>query len=238
MYKNKRIIVLVPARGGSKGIPYKNIKLLMNKPLIGWTLELAGEIPEVDKIVVSTDDLNISIISQYYGAEVIKRPAELSADHSLSIDAVKHTLQVLNDKEETYDIMLYLEPTSPLRTKEDIYDCLDLLIDNDQGYTSTATFSEAELNPIRAWTLEGTKPKTFIENVNPFMPRQKLPKAYKLNGSVYAFFTDTIADKVESFLDDRTGGVITSKDRAIDIDEEIDFILAEKLIERSKKHGE
>lgn len=232
MYKNKKIIALVPARGGSKSIPYKNIKLLCNKPLIGWTLDLVKEIPEIDKVVVSTDDLNISIVSQYFGAEVINRPDELSADHSMSIDVVKHTLNVIDQQEENYDIMLYLQPTSPLRSKEDIYDCLDLLIENDQKYKSVATFSHAQLNPMRAWSLEGSIPKTFIEHANPFLPRQKLPKAYQLNGSVYAFYTKVINKETEKFFGDDTGAVIIPNERAIDIDDEIDLLLAEIIIKR------
>ncbi|MGY6210911.1 acylneuraminate cytidylyltransferase family protein [Cytobacillus firmus] len=237
MYKNKKIIALVPARGGSKSIPYKNIKLLCNKPLIGWTLDLVKEIPEIDKVVVSTDDLNISIVAQYFGAEVINRPEELSGDYSLPIDAVKHSIKTLKEKDEAYDVMIYLEPTSPLRSKEDIYKCLDLLITNKQGYKSVATFSRAELNPMRAWTLDGETPKTFIEEANPFLPRQKLPTAYQLNGAVYAFFTNTIREESEIFLDENTGGVIIPKERAVDIDEEIDFWLAEILIERRMNNG-
>ncbi|MEK4539200.1 MULTISPECIES: acylneuraminate cytidylyltransferase family protein [Peribacillus] len=236
MYKNKKIIVLVPARGGSKTIPYKNIKLLCQKPLIAWTLDLVKEMPEIDKVVVSTDDVNISIVSQYFGAEVIKRPDQLSTDDSMSIDVVKHTMNVIKEQEETYDIMLYLEPTSPLRSKEDIYDCLDLLIENNQGYTSIATFSKAELNPIRAWALDGTSPKTFIEHANPFLPRQKLPKAYQLNGAVYAFYLSTINEESKIFLDQNTGGIIIPKERAVDIDEEIDFLLADMLMERRRKN--
>ncbi|MCM3677165.1 acylneuraminate cytidylyltransferase family protein [Peribacillus simplex] len=236
MYKNKKIIVLVPARGGSKTIPYKNIKLLCQKPLIAWTLDLVKEMPDIDKVVVSTDDVNISIVSQYYGAEVIERPDQLSTDDSMSIDVVKHTMDVMKEQEETYDIMLYLEPTSPLRSKEDIYDCLDLLIENNQGYTSVATFSKAELNPIRAWALDGTSTKTFIEHANPFLPRQKLPKAYQLNGAVYAFYLSTINEESKIFLDQNTGGIIIPKERAVDIDEEIDFLLAEMLMERRRKN--
>ncbi|WP_330501115.1 acylneuraminate cytidylyltransferase family protein [Peribacillus frigoritolerans] len=231
MYKGKKIIALVPARGGSKAVPYKNIKILCKKPLIAWTIDLVKEMPEIDKVVVSTDDANISIISQYFGAEVIMRPNQLSGDDSLAIDTVKHAIKVLKEQKDTYDIMLYLQPTSPLRSKQDIYDCLDLLIENDQMYTSVSTFSEAELNPIRAWIIEGASPKTFIEEGNPFLPRQMLPKAYQLNGVVYAFYLKTINEESERFLGDNPGGIIISKERAIDIDEEMDFIVAEKLIE-------
>jgi CMP-N-acetylneuraminic acid synthetase len=232
MYKNKRIIALIPARGGSKGIPYKNIKILCNKPLIAWTIDLLKEMPEIDKVAVSTEDMNIAIVSQYFGANVINRPEQISADYSQHIDAVKHALGVLKKQNEIYDILLYLQPTSPLRKKEDIYACLDLLIENTAGYTSTATFSEAALNPIQAWKMEDSGPKTFIENVNPFLPRQKLPKAYQLNGSVYAFYTETLHGKKENFLGEFPGGIIIPKERAVDIDDEIDFLAAEHLMER------
>ncbi|MFE4242163.1 acylneuraminate cytidylyltransferase family protein [Peribacillus butanolivorans] len=232
MYKGKKIIALVPARGGSKAVPYKNIKLLCQKPLIAWTLDLVKEIPEIDKVVVSTDDINISIISQHFGADVIKRPEHISGDDALAIDVVKHTIDVINEQKEIYDIMLYLQPTSPLRSKEDIYDCLDLLIENNQGYRAVATFSEAELNPIRAWVFEDTSPITFIEKANPFLPRQKLPKAYQLNGAVYAFYLNEINEENEQFLGNHPGGIIIPKERAVDIDEEMDFLIAEMLIEK------
>ncbi|MFE4073604.1 cytidylyltransferase domain-containing protein [Peribacillus sp. YIM B13477] len=232
MYKGKKIIALVPARGGSKAVPYKNIKILCKKPLIAWTLDLVKEIPEIDKVVVSTDDVNISIISQHFGAVVIKRPEPISGDHALAIDVVKHTIDALKEQKETYDIMLYLQPTSPLRSKKDIYDCLDLLIGNNQGHTAVATFSEAELNPIRAWVLEETSAKTFIEKANPFLPRQKLPKTYQLNGAVYALFLNEINENTEQFFGNQLGGINIPKERAVDIDEEMDFLIAELLMEK------
>ncbi|MBM7703018.1 cytidylyltransferase domain-containing protein [Metabacillus iocasae] len=236
MYKGKKIIALIPARGGSKGIPYKNIKLLGGKPLIAWTIEVAKSIPEIDQVVVSTDDLNIAIVSQYYGAEVVTRPEAISGDYAMSIDVVRHVLGACKEQDEHYDVMLYLEPTSPLRTTDDIYNCLDLLLDQDNSHTSVATFSEAELNPVRAWRVEGTKPYTFIENANPFLPRQQLPKAYQLNGAVYAFYVDVVTPTSKVFLNQHTGAVIIPKDRTIDIDDEKDFLLAELLIERRQHH--
>ncbi|WP_110112108.1 acylneuraminate cytidylyltransferase family protein [Bacillus sp. CGMCC 1.16541] len=233
MYKGKKVIALIPARGGSKGIPYKNIQLLGAKPLIAWTIELAKSMPEIDKVVVSTDDLNISIVSQYYGADVVERPQDIAGDHAMAIDAVKHTIDTLASEGDVYDILVYLQPTSPFRSKEDIVQCLELLVSSGE-YTSVATFSEADLNPMRAWKRKGGKMVQFVDDANPFLPRQQLPEAYQLNGAVYVFYTNTIHEKQETFVGSNPGGIMMPSDRSLDIDEEIDLLLAELMMSQMK----
>ncbi|PEY36301.1 acylneuraminate cytidylyltransferase [Bacillus cereus] len=234
MIMNKKVIALIPARGGSKSIPYKNIKFLNGKPLIKWTIEIALKMKEIDKVIVSTDDDAIASVAQKSGAEVLKRPPELAQDNSLSIDTVKHALNTFKKAGEHYDIMFYLEPTSPLRSIDDLLTCLQLLINNEQGFTSVATFSKAELNPHRAWKINyQNKPELFIDGANPFLPRQKLPQAYQLNGAVYVFYTNTINENSTIFLNEDTGAVIIPHERAVDIDREIDFLVAEQIMKRS-----
>jgi CMP-N,N'-diacetyllegionaminic acid synthase len=109
---------------------------------------------------------------------------------------------------------------------------LNLLIENDFDYTSVATYSQAELNPIRAWIFENNKPKKFIEDGNPFLPRQLLPKVYQLNGVVYTLLINSINEESNLFLGENPGGIIIPKERAIDIDDEIDFIVAEKMLKK------
>jgi CMP-N-acetylneuraminic acid synthetase len=126
--KNK-IIAIIPARGGSKGLPRKNIKLLLGKPLVAWTIEQAKNSKYVNKVVVSTEDKEIAEISRGYGAEVpFLRPKELARDDSPTIDAILHALNWFEESGEYFDIVVLLEPTSPLRDVEDKDKCVEILV--------------------------------------------------------------------------------------------------------------
>lgn len=232
MINGNNVIAIIPARGGSKGIPYKNIKNLLGKPLIAWTIEVAKEVEEIDHIIVSTDDEKIAKVAKQYGVEVIRRPDELAQDYSLAVDVVKHIISHLQLHDEPKTIIVYLEPTSPLREKEDIVQCLQLLADENNDYTTVATFKEADLNPYRAWKIENNNPQTFLRDANPWLPRQSLPKAYQLNGSVYTFFSRSITEQSQHFFTGKTGAVIAPKERSVDIDDEMDFLFAEMILSR------
>jgi len=127
MYKDKKILALIPARGGSKGLPRKNIKPLLGKPLIAWTIEQSLASKYLDKVVVSTEDKEIAEISKKYGAEVpFIRPKELAKDDTPSIDVVLHAIDFL-EKKELFNIIVLLQPTSPLRTISDIDNSIEFL---------------------------------------------------------------------------------------------------------------
>lgn len=230
MINNKRVIAVIPARGGSKSVPYKNIKLLAGKPLISWAIEAARKTPEIDRIIVSTDDDKIAEVAIHYGAEVILRPEELARDDSLVIDTIRDLIMKLRASGEEAEYMVLLEPTCPLRNSSDISECLKIL--EDKKYDSVATFKEAELNPHRAWKINGNNPETFFTGVVPWLPRQKLPKAYQLNGAVYSFRINGLKEDDISLLFGKEGAVLMPKERSIDIDDELDFLLVETLIER------
>lgn len=232
MINGMRVIALIPARGGSKSIPNKNIKPLGGKPLIAWPIELALETTEIDRVIVSTDDPKIKSVSQQYGAEVMDRPNSLAEDDSLVIDTIRHAIKELREQGETAELMVLLEPTSPFRTRSDIYECLSLLIDKAKQYDSIATFTRADLNPHRAWRIEDDEPKVFVEGAIPWLPRQKLPDAYQLNGAVYAFKIDNLQENEISLLFGKIGAFIMPKVRSIDIDNEIQIELAEIMIKR------
>lgn len=232
MINGKTVIAIIPARGGSKGLPYKNIKNLLGKPLIAWTIEVAKQVEEIDRIFVSTDDEKIAAVSEKYGVKVIKRPDELAQDHSLAVDVVKHVISYLHLNRDEKTIIVYLEPTSPLRNKEDIVKCLQLLADDKNDFATVATFKEADLNPYRAWKMKNDIPETFLRDANPWLPRQKLPKVYQLNGSVYTFYTSVITEDAQHFFSGKIGAVLAPKERSIDIDDEIDFLFAEMILRR------
>lgn len=230
--QKQKIIAIIPARGGSKGIPRKNILPLAGKPLIAWTIEKAKQSKYIDKIVVSTEDNKIAEISKEYGAEVVERPKELAKDKSLAIDAVKYTLAELKKRKYSPVIGVLLEPTCPMRTSKDIDKCIEILLEKEH-LDSVATFSEATLNPMRAWTIEDGKPATFIRNAVPWLPRQKLKKAYQLNGAVYAFRVDKLKENDIAILFGNAHAVIIPKERQMfDIDDILDFEFIDFLIRK------
>lgn len=227
MIDGRRVIAAVPARSGSKGVPGKNTRLLLGKPLLAWSVEAGLATPQVDRVLVSTDGREIASIAARLGAEIYMRPAELSSDSSLIVDTIRHLRRQLRAEGEKARYMVLLEPTSPLRAVEDISACIERVAG---GYDSVATFVEALLNPHRAWRLDGDRPEPFVQGAIPWLSRQLQPEAWQLNGAVYAFDLDGLPDDGESLLFGRIGAVRMSKTRSLDIDEEIDFAIAERVM--------
>ncbi len=227
---NIEFLVIIPARGGSKGVPRKNLKELAGKPLIQHSIEITKGIENIDKIVVSTDDDEIAAVSKSFGAEVVKRPDELSGDRSLVKDAIIHTVKCLENEGNTIQYILLLEATSPLREAEDIQECIKKLRENDAD--CVATFSESCISPGRLWKIDGNNLETYIEGSNPWLPRQQQPKAYELNGLVYGFTRESLSKYKDeaSILVGEIIPVIT-KNHVVDIDTEVDFIIVEKMME-------
>jgi N-acylneuraminate cytidylyltransferase len=228
MLNGKRVVAVIPARGGSKSVPGKNIRLLGGKPLLAWSIDGAQQVSEIDRIIVSTDDAQIASVAREYGAEVYPRPPHLATDAALVIDALKDLVCTLQSQRETAEMLLLLEPTCPFRTAEDVRGCLLLLASGD--YDSVATFTDAELNPHRAWKIEGQTPEIFVPGANPWIPRQQLPEAYQLNGAVYAVQIPGLAASMQSILFGRIGAVKMPRARSVDIDDATDFLVAEHLV--------
>jgi CMP-N,N'-diacetyllegionaminic acid synthase len=231
MLKGKRVIAVIPARGGSKSVPGKNIRPLGGRPLLAWSIEVAQQVSEIDRIIVSTDDAEIAAVGRKYGAEIQPRPLHLATDEALVIDALKDLLQRLKAEGETPEWVILLEPTCPLRTADDVRACLTLVAQGD--HDSVATFKDADLNPHRAWRLVDGVPEVFIEGAVPWLPRQKLPKAYQLNGAVYVFRASLLAGETQSLLVGKLGAVVMPRDRSQDIDDSVDFIITEALLNKS-----
>ena len=232
MLKGKRVIAVIPARGGSKSVPGKNIRSLGGRPLLAWSIEVARQVNEIDRIIVSTDDAQIALVGRSFGAEVYTRAPHLATDEALVIDALKDLLQTLQAEGEIPEWVILLEPTCPLRTADDVRDCLELV--SQDKYDSVATFKEAELNPHRAWRLVNGVPEVFIAGAVPWLPRQKLPKAYQLNGAVYVFRANLLAQEAKSLLVGKLGAVLMPRDRSQDIDDSVDFTIVEALLKKSK----
>lgn len=134
MYKNKRVLAVVTARGGSKGLPGKNIKILNGKPLIAWTIQQAKDSQYIDKLFVSTDSSEIASVSEAYGAVIDElRPDYLAQDSSSSMDVLSYVIEYHEKRNDYYDYVILLEPTSPLRKKNDIDNIIKLAIDNEMA---------------------------------------------------------------------------------------------------------
>jgi CMP-N,N'-diacetyllegionaminic acid synthase len=232
MLNGSRVIAVVPARGGSKSVPGKNVRPVGGKPLLAWSIEVARQVNEIDRIIVSTDDDHIATVGRAYGAEVYPRPSHLATDEALVIDALKDLLNTLRSEGESAEWIILLEPTCPLRTAQDVRDCLNMIA--SERCDSVATFKDADLNPHRAWRIVDGTPEVFIPGAIPWLPRQKLPKAYQLNGAVYVFRANLLQDQARSLLNGKLGAVLMPKHRSQDIDENIDFTIVEALLKESK----
>ena len=230
MYKGKTILALIPARGGSKGLPRKNIRPLLGKPLIAWTIEQAKASKYIDRVVVSTDDEEIAEIARKYGAEVpFMRPKELATDEAKGIDVVLHAISFFEREYGNDFVLVYLQPTSPLRTTEDIDNALDELFNNPKA-EAVVSVCECEHHPLWCGVLsEDRCMKNFLQPEVLNKNRQELPKYYRLNGAIYVGKVFYIK-KNKNFFGENTYAYIMPSIRSVDIDTIVDFKLAEILL--------
>ena len=225
-----KIIGIIPARKGSKGVKNKNIKLLNNIPLIAHTIKSALESKVFDKIIVSTDSIKIANISKSFGAEVpFIRPKYLSTDRALAIPTIRHALKKSESifKEE-YEVVCMLQPTSPLRKKEHYHQIFRKFKKNFKKYDSTISVKDVgNYHPYKMKKIRNNElidyEKWPIENP----PRQSLPKIYIVNGAFYIFKRKIILEN-NSFKGKKCLPFIMSENESINIDNQNDFLLAEK----------
>jgi len=234
MYKGEKLSGLIPARGGSKGLTGKNIIPLLGKPLIAWTIEQALASKYIDRVVVSTDNKEVAEVSKKYGAEVpFARPKELAEDNTKGIEVVLHAIDwfMKNDKLKQFDLLMLLQPTSPLRTTEDIDKAIEYLFLREAK--AIVSVCEVDHHPLWSNTLpEDGCMKNFIRREVMNKNRQELPVFYRLNGAIYLAYCNYIKER-KSFFGKETFAYIMSKERSIDIDNEIDFKLAEILVKNN-----
>ncbi len=228
MINKKSIIAIIPARGGSKGVPGKNLKELAGLPLIDHTILFAIDSGVFDRIIISSDADEICSRAKEYNIDAIKRPSHLAEDNSLVVDAIKYTVNVLEQDNFKPDYIFLLEPTSPLRNKTELKAAINAL---DKGYDSVASLCETATPPSRIWVINDSIVKPLLEEVNPFLPRQKQLVGYRLSGQYYGFKTRLVMEENKILtMDDRFYPLITSPEIAVDIDREVDFIIAEQMI--------
>jgi len=228
MIKGTRVIALIPARGGSKGIPRKNLQNLGGKPLIAWPIESGLATPEIDRVIVSTEDSELSSTAIKSGAELSLRPRELAEDNTLVVDVIRNFWDRVKKEGESAQIMVLLEATSPFRSPELISRCLNRLV--EEKLDSIATFSRAAINPERTWKVIDGRPSPFIDGATPWKSRQSLSDAYQLDGAVYAFYPDRIPNDAPSLLFGKSGAEISINDKVIDIDTPLDLEIANAIL--------
>lgn len=228
MYKNQKILALITARGGSKGIPNKNIKLLGDKPLIAWTIDEAKKSSYIDRLILSSDSEDIMHVARSYGCDVpFVRPSELASDTSSSIDAILHALRMID---ENFDYLMLLQPTSPFRRVEDIDKVIEQAIDcNLELMISVAKYKK---HPSYLYKIENNKLIPYIET-NKQLRRQDMPSTYEHNGAIY-FST------VEYMLENQTYNTPKATPYEmygmanLDIDTQEDWDYAEYLLAQKK----
>ena len=236
MYKGKKILALIPARGGSKGLPRKNIKPLLGKNLIGWTIEQAKDSSCIDYVYVSTEDKEISDISKSFGAEIpFMRPKKLAEDSSSTMDVVHHVIDEFNKRGMFFDIIALLEPTSPLRKRGDLDQALRTLVDSEQFADSIVSLGEIHLeNPLVAKVVSDKYLAPFIESSVKISQRQQYPKAYFPYGVIYATKVSTLL-KDKTFYPEKTLPYFIERWQNYEIDDYCDFLCIEAIIQKHKE---
>lgn len=234
MISNKTVYALIPARGGSKGIPDKCLTPLCTKPLIAYTIEQSLKSKYLDRIVVSTDSETIANVAREYKADVpFIRPAELAADDSSTVDVIVHSLEYFNTKKAGIpEIVMLLQPTSPLRIVEDIDKSLELFVESDTK--SLVSLYKPDTSPYWfKYVDERGFVSDFISQPDSYVRRQDTNNLFLLNGAIYIFYSQSfLSGKI--LLTSETIPYIMPPERSIDIDTMLDLQFAEFLIKRTQ----
>ena len=231
MFYDQRLIAIIPARCGSKGLPDKNIRILNGKPLIAYSIIQAQESGIFDEIFLSTDSQEYADIAIQYGAKVpFLRSNELASDSASTWDCVREVLERYHKMGKEYDIFVVLQPTSPLRTARDIINAIRKMVLNNAD--SVVSVCEADHSPLWYNTLpENQSLKGFIRPEIMAKTRQELPTFFRINGAIYAVSTSYFLKNLDIY-NGNSFAYIMPKERSIDIDTLFDFSLAEYLLTR------
>jgi CMP-N,N'-diacetyllegionaminic acid synthase len=222
------IVGIIPARGGSKSVKDKNIKPLCGKPLIQHTIEFAINSKLFSDVIISSDSEVINDFCKAFDVFIIPRPSYLAGDESLVIDSIRYTvLEYEKLKNIKVDLIFLLEPTSPIRFLKDFYLAIDYL---KTGADSVASFAQTNPPPNRIWRIDGDLVVPFLKDVNPFLPRQSHEKGFVLTGQIYGFTRNLILIEQKTVLGPKLKHIIVEDGLYTDIDNEIDFFLAESII--------
>ena len=224
------VLAIIPARGGSKGLPKKNIKPLGDKPLIAWSIDAAKASKKITKTIVSSDSDEIIKIAKQFGAEIpFKRPDDLASDTASTKDVLIHALNFYKSKNIYFDYLVLLQPTSPFRDSKMIDEMIDEMIEKDVDMV--VSVKETSANPYYVLFEENNKGfLTKSKNAN-FTRRQDCPTVYEYNGSVYVIKIESLL-KYNSLSFPKTIKYVMDNYHSVDIDNQFDFDFAEFLLNR------
>lgn len=224
MIGDRRVLAVVPARGGSKGIPGKNLRTIGGVSLLHRAVSVALESAHVDHVVVTSDDESIlRHAEEIDGVTTLLRPAELAADDSAMWPTVVHAL----DHSDPADVVVLLQPTSPLRLASDVDEAIELL--HARGATSVVSVSPVTKSPYWMYTIGGDQRMRPILPPNEATSRQQLPAVHAVNGAVYVVDTGHLR-RAHRFVDDDTLAVVMPTSRSIDVDDPLDLVIAETIL--------
>lgn len=219
-----RVLAVIPARGGSKRLKRKNLRLLGGKPLIVWTIDAARHASTPDRIIVSSDDSEIRQVAKQAGADVpFIRPARLAKDETPGVDPILHATRELPG----YDVVIVLQPTSPLRSSADIDGCAGAVLEGDAG--GAVSVQRVEKPPQWIYRLDASGTLRPFMDEEEVSRRQEVSDLYRLNGAVYVICREVLL-KEESLIPGRCSGYVMPPERSVDIDTEFDLAFAEFLL--------
>lgn len=238
MYNGKRILAIVPARGGSKGLPGKNIKPLCGKPLIGWTIEQARQSSYIDDIFISTDSQQIADVAQSYlgeGSIIELRPAALAADATPSSAFIVYTINKLSAEGKNFDYFILLEPTSPLRDVSDIDKSIEQLINHPYAESLLSVVKAEDAHPAFMVTIaEDGVMKPYLHGAVGGTRRQDISDVFYFEGTVYISKCSTYLER-QNFLHDKTLSYVVPKWKSFEVDDIVDFVVIEALMKEKLK---
>jgi N-acylneuraminate cytidylyltransferase len=225
MYKGQSILAVIPARGGSKGLPGKNVRDLGGKPLIAWTIEAAKRSAHIDRVILSSDDAEIIAVATSWGCDVpFTRPDALATDDAPGTAPLIHAVTEVAG----YDYVVLLQPTSPLRTADDIDRCIELCL--DRGVSSAVSVAAVDKHPAWMFEIDDGRMRPLLTGPIPAR-RQDLAPVYTLNGAVYVVAIPQLL-ATGAILQSDTLAYEMPKWRSTDIDTEFDLRLAELILRR------
>lgn len=231
MYQNKTFLAIVPARAGSKGLPGKNIRELCGKPLIAWSIDSGLSSNNIDEVVVSTDCEEIAKISKKYGASVpFLRPIKLASDTATTFDAIKHTIEYYkNNFNMTYDYIILLEPTSPLREKDDLDNMIQKIVNLEDDFDAIVSIGEVHEHPSIMKQVDGYSIKPYFFELMMSSRRQDNQPAYFPYGVAYIIKTKTLLEE-KTFYPVRTTHHVIKRYQCYEIDDIYDFLAIENIM--------
>lgn len=230
MIQGKSVLALVPARGGSKGLPGKNVRPLLGKPLIGWSIDQGRASKYIDAVVVSTDDAAIATVARDHGAELpFMRPSELASDTASSIDVILHALNTLEQAGRRYDVLVLLEPTSPLRETADIDAALETLLAHPEAQSIVGVAKVESCHPSFLLRRKGVLLEPYALQEFGAKRRQELDELFFLEGTVYITWVDALRTR-RGFYHERTMPYVVPKYKSFEVDDLTDFTVIETLM--------